>query len=60
MIFCVPDSGIPVGVPAWMTEPEATKVTLGSPQVSIEALRELRRLLDFHLPRKVEEGRDER
>ena len=60
MIFCVPDTGIPVGVPAWMTEPEAAKVTLGSPQVSIEALRELRRVLDLHLSRKVEEGGDER
>jgi hypothetical protein len=56
MIFCIPENGIPTAVPAWMTEPEAAKVAIGEPQVSIEALCELRRVLDLHLPNKDEEG----
>ena len=38
-----------------MTEPEAANVTVGDPQVSVEALRELRRVLDMHRL-KTEEG----
>jgi hypothetical protein len=38
-----------------MTEPEAAKVTVGDPQVSVEALRELRRVLDMHRPHKTKE-----
>jgi hypothetical protein len=56
MIFCIPESGIPTAVPAWMTEPEAAKVTIGDPQVSVKALCELRRVLDLHISKKAEEG----
>jgi hypothetical protein len=56
MIFCIPESGIPTAVPAWMTEPEAANITTGKPQVSIEALYELRRVIDLHLSKKPEES----
>jgi hypothetical protein len=56
MIFCIPETGIPTAVPAWMTEPEAAKSAFGEPQVSIEALCELRRVLDLHLSNKHDES----
>jgi hypothetical protein len=45
-IFCRSTNGIPIAVPAWMTDPEAAKMALGPAQVSVEALRDLRILLD--------------
>jgi hypothetical protein len=55
-ILCIPENRIPTEAPTWSTEPEAATLTLGDLQVSIEALWDLRRVHDLHLPTKHGEG----
>ena len=45
LLFCELASGQIVGIPAWMTDPSCVDHSLGTPQVSLEALLALRKLL---------------
>jgi hypothetical protein len=46
VIYCKPRGDVITAIPAWMTDPSAANMVVGAPQVSVEALVELRNLLD--------------
>jgi hypothetical protein len=45
-LICEGPSGTSCSFPSWMCSPESSGFTLGAPQISVEALVELRHLLD--------------
>jgi hypothetical protein len=46
ILYCEFPDGTIVAVPGWMTRPETANYVIGPPQVSTEALLELRSLVD--------------
>jgi hypothetical protein len=46
LIYCKVSGDVITAIPGWMTNPAAAYVVVGSPQVAVEALVELRALLD--------------
>jgi hypothetical protein len=46
VIYCKPRGDVITAIPAWMTDPAAANMVLGPPQVSVDALVELRILFD--------------
>jgi hypothetical protein len=46
VIYCKPRRDVITAIPAWMTDPAAANMVLGPPQASVDALVELRILLD--------------
>lgn len=48
---CEGPSGTSCSLPSWMCDPECSSFTLGAPRISVDALLELRHLLDnLHVP----------
>src|SRR5215472_16266242 len=43
---CVGPSGMSCSLPSWMCDPECASFTLGAPRISVDALVELRHLLE--------------